>query len=70
MERVDPGSKSARWPVSERTSQLVGLVGFIVAGLIFIAVGVRSDDGLTIVGSVVWIGACLVWMAPLLRSDE
>lgn len=56
--------------MSERTSQLVGLVGFIVAGVIFVAVGVRSDDVLTIVGSAVWIGACLVWMAPLLRSDQ
>jgi membrane protein DedA with SNARE-associated domain len=48
--------------------QLIGLIGFIIAGFIFIAVGVKSGDWLTISGSVVWILSCLVWMVPILRS--
>ncbi|MEH6360295.1 MAG: hypothetical protein V7761_06135 [Amylibacter sp.] len=48
--------------------QLIGLIGFIIAGFIFIAVGVKFGDGLTIAGSVVWIISCLVWMIPILRS--
>lgn len=48
--------------------QLAGLIGFIIAGLIFVAVGVRFGDGLTIAGSVVWIISCLIWMVPVLRK--
>ena len=48
--------------------QLIGLIGFIIAGFIFIAVGVKFGDWLTILGSIVWILSCLVWMIPILRS--
>ncbi len=54
----------------ERHFQLIGLSGFIIAGVVFVASGVRSGDELTIAGSVVWTVACLVWMIPLLRTDE
>ena len=40
--------------------QLIGLIGFILAGFIFIV--------LTILGSIVWIVSCLVWMIPFVRS--
>lgn len=53
--------------MDERFYQLVGLVGFIIAGLFFVAVGVRLGDALTIVGSLVWIAACVVWLIPALR---
>ena len=53
--------------MDERHYQLVGLVGFIIAGLFFVAVGIRLDDALTIIGSVVWIAACVVWLIPVLR---
>jgi hypothetical protein len=38
--------------VTERTSQLLGLAGFILAGFVFVAAGVRSGDPLTVIGSV------------------
>lgn len=48
-------------------AQFIGLVGFIVAGVIFTVVGARADDALTIAGSLVWIAACLVWMVPIVK---
>jgi hypothetical protein len=48
--------------------QLIGLIGFIIAGFIFIAVGIRFEDMLTVAGSVVWTLSCFVWMIPLLRK--
>jgi hypothetical protein len=53
--------------VDERFCQLVGLIGFIIAGLFFVAVGIRLGDALTIIGSGVWIAACVVWLIPVLR---
>ena len=52
------------------TYQLVGLVGFVLAGVVFVAVGIRADDALTVFGSGLWIAACVVWMVPLLRRDR
>jgi len=51
--------------MDEKYYQIIGLIGFILAGFIFIAVGVKLDDMLTIVGSVVWVLSCLIWMVPL-----
>lgn len=56
--------------MNERLSQVLGLIGFVVAGFVFVAAGVRAGDMLTIVGSVLWIVSCVIWMIPLLRSDE
>jgi drug/metabolite transporter (DMT)-like permease len=50
--------------------QLIGLIGFIVAGMVFVAVGINFGDTLTIIGSVIWILSCLVWMIPLIRSRQ
>ena len=52
--------------LDERYEQL-GLAGFILAGLIFIAVGLRDGDGLVLVGSVVWTVACCFWLVPHMR---
>lgn len=50
--------------------QLIGLLGFILAGCIFIAVGINFGDTLTILGSAVWVISCIIWMIPLLRSKR
>ncbi|MCB1478489.1 MAG: hypothetical protein KDJ62_06380 [Rhodobiaceae bacterium] len=47
---------------------IAGLAGFIIAGFIFVAVGIRFGDMLTVIGSVVWIISCLIWLIPLLRT--
>lgn len=56
--------------MTEKHYQIIGLVGFIVAGFIFIAVGIRSDDILTVIGSMVWTVSCVIWIIPLLRPPK
>ena len=53
--------------MSDDFFQKAGLIGFIIAGLIFVVVGIRFGDPYTVAGSVVWIISCLIWMIPLLR---
>ena len=47
--------------------QVIGLLGFILAGFVFVAAGINFGDPLTIAGSVIWIVSCLVWLIPLIR---
>ena len=54
----------------EKHCQMLGLLGFLVAGVIFVAAGIRHGDTLTILGSVVWMISCLIWMIPLFRSRD
>lgn len=56
--------------MDERRCQIVGLVGFIIAGFIFIAAGIKYGDILTISGSVIWTLSCVVWMIPLVRTRK
>jgi hypothetical protein len=56
--------------VDERRCQIIGLVGFIIAGFVFIAAGIKSGDILTISGSVIWTLSCLVWMLPLIKVKK
>lgn len=48
--------------------QIIGLLGFIVAGVIFVVIGVQTDDILTIIGSAIWIISCLIWIIPLIKK--
>jgi drug/metabolite transporter (DMT)-like permease len=50
--------------------QLIGLIGLIIAGFIFIAAGINFGDMLTTLGSVVWLVSCMIWMVPLLRNKK
>ncbi len=56
--------------MDERRYQIIGLLGFIVAGLFFIADGINSGNTLTILGSITWVLSCIVWMIPLLKSKK
>ena len=68
---VTAGSNYHReFTMDERRYQIIGLLGFIVAGLIFIAAGINFGDTLTILGSVTWVLSCIVWMIPLLKSKN
>ena len=53
--------------MDEDTYQIVGLIGFIVSGGLFLVSGLRTGDGLLIAGCLVWTAACCVWLAPLVR---
>ncbi len=50
--------------------QIIGLVGFILAGLIFVVVGLRAGDTLTVLGSIIWTASCMIWMIPIIRSRK
>ena len=41
--------------MNESHYQLAGLVGFIIAGFVFIAAGINFGDPLTVIGSVIWV---------------
>ena len=56
--------------MDDNRCQLIGLLGFIIAGFIFIAAGIKFGDPLTISGSVVWILSCLVWLIPVIRPKK
>jgi membrane protein DedA with SNARE-associated domain len=56
--------------MKEKHYQIVGLLGFIIAGFIFIAAGINFGDTLTVLGSIIWVLSCMVWMVPLLKSNE
>ena len=56
--------------MDERRYQIMGLLGFIAAGIVFIASGINFGDGLTILGSVIWVLSCIVWMIPLVKSKK
>jgi len=49
--------------IEDRHYQLIGMLGFIIAVLVFIAAGINLGDTLAIVGSVIW----LIWMIPVLK---
>lgn len=53
--------------MEDRHAHLIGLIGFIIAGIMFVGVGIRAGDPLTVAGSVVWTLSCVVWLVPVLR---
>ena len=46
--------------------ELAGLICFIISGGVFILVGIRSEDYLSVLGSIIWIFACFLWLIPIM----
>jgi len=57
-------------PRDERTYQLIGWALFVICALFYIFAGLRSGDDLTVIGSLVFLVACFVFMIPLLRNTQ
>ena len=53
--------------MSDKAYQIIGLTGFIIAGFVFVAVGIKFGDNLTIIGSVIWILSCIISMIPMIK---
>lgn len=51
--------------MSEVRWSLLGLLGFVVSGVLFTISGIRAGDPWSIAGCVVWIAACGIWARPL-----
>lgn len=54
----------------ERPFHIIGLIGFIISGFIFIAVGINADDVLIIVSSSIWVMSCMIWLIPFIRPQK
>ena len=49
-------------------TDIAGLCGFTISGLLFVAAALRSGDTFSLLGSVVWIISCIGWITALSRS--
>ncbi|MEE9388693.1 MAG: hypothetical protein V3U96_08780 [Paracoccaceae bacterium] len=56
--------------MKDETYQIIGLAGFILAGLIFVVVGLKAGDMLTVIASLIWTASCIVWMVPLMKNQR
>jgi uncharacterized membrane protein YhhN len=56
--------------MDERKFNIAGLLGFMLSGLCFAALGLESGDPLALAGSIIWIVACIIWILPLLFAPK
>lgn len=56
--------------MQEKTYQILGMVGFIIAGVLFVLTGLKSGDMLTVAGSIVWTVSCILMLIPLVRPHD
>lgn len=49
-------------------TEIAGLCGFTISGLLFVMAALRSGDVLSLLGSLVWIVSCVGWITALSRG--
>ena len=64
------GKETAGRGWSEETCHLAGWLLFVVCALFFIASAVKNQDLLTLIGSILFLVACVVFLIPLLTSKR
>lgn len=62
-EEKRPGARDGKF-CNDWRLEVLALGGFCVSGVFFVLSGLRSGDDLTVIGSLVWIASCLLWMIP------
>ncbi len=50
--------------------EFIGLIGFLISGIIFMVAGYRAGDYLAVSGSIVWTVACLLWFFPVIARRK
>ena len=50
--------------------QLAGWILFIICAIFFVASGLKNHDILTLIGGVIFLIACIVFLIPLVRSNK
>ncbi len=50
--------------------QLWGWLLFIICALFFIAASIQADDVLTLIGSTIFLGACILFIIPLVAKRK
>lgn len=48
--------------------EIIALWFWVTSGILFIVIGSKNEDILTIIGSTVWIMGCLLWMSTYLMK--
>ena len=56
--------------VNDKKYQIGGLVGFIFSGLFFTASSIKAGDPIAVLGSLIWIGSCIVWLIPVFNKNS
>lgn len=54
----------------ERKFHLWGWILFIVCAAFFIAASIKGDNTLTLIGSVIFLVACVVFLIPLVTGED
>ena len=49
---------------------LAGWLLFVLCAVFYLASSLKNHDPLAIIGSVLFLGACLVFMVPIVRPDK
>ncbi len=56
--------------LQKRTFEIAGWVIFLVSAAMFTASGIRAGDVFSTAGSVLFLGACFVFLVPLVGERE
>ena len=67
-DKTGKGPKGRAW--SEDTYHLAGWLLFVVCALFFIASAVKNQDPLTLIGGILFLVACVVFLIPLCISSR
>lgn len=51
-------------------TEILGLGGFTLSGLLFITASLKNGDLLSLAGSLVWVISCAGWIAAILKVSR
>ena len=57
-------------PKEKTRIQLLGWVLFILCAIFFLASGINNQDVLAVIGSIIFLIACIVFMLPLVAAKQ
>jgi hypothetical protein len=67
---TDDGRTNTKGRIVMAKTEIVGLGGFTLSGLLFIAAALRNGDVLSLLGSVVWVVSCTGWILAILKAPR
>lgn len=54
--------------MNETKYEVLGLAGFILSGACFTVSGIINGDPWAVLGSLIWIVSCIVWLLPFVKN--
>jgi len=67
MSRTDKRNDSRGAMPREGRYQLAGWLLFVACALVFIAAGLKNRDILTVIGGLLFLVACIVFLVPIVE---